>query len=82
MTTTIELPDVRDFVRWPAMERLRLLMERVKMVDLTSQEVLTLAACGGEFEVEPAVVGAELVECEFELEPAVVGAELVEFGDE
>jgi hypothetical protein len=40
----IELPDVLDFVRWPAMERLRLLMERVKMVDLTSQEVLALVA--------------------------------------
>jgi hypothetical protein len=31
-------------VRWPAMDRLRSLMDRVKMVDLTPQEILALVA--------------------------------------
>jgi hypothetical protein len=35
---------VLAFVRWPAMDRLRSLMDRVKMVDLTPQEILALVA--------------------------------------
>jgi hypothetical protein len=42
--SAIELHDVLAFVRWPAMDRLRSLMDRVKMVDLTPQEILALVA--------------------------------------
>jgi hypothetical protein len=42
--SAIELHDVLAFVCWPAMDRLRSLMDRVKMVDLTPQEILALVA--------------------------------------
>ncbi|MFY9765375.1 MAG: hypothetical protein WAK42_10315 [Mycobacterium sp.] len=44
MTTTTDLLDVLALVRWPVMDRLRSLMDRVKMVDLTPQEILALVA--------------------------------------
>ena len=36
----IELEHVLDFVRWPAIYRVRELMDQVQLVDLTSQEIL------------------------------------------
>ena len=44
MSDGIELHDVLDFVRWPARRRVRELMDQVKLVDMTSQEVLALVA--------------------------------------
>jgi hypothetical protein len=44
MTTTTDLLDVLALARWPAMDRLRSLLDRVKMVDLTPQEILALVA--------------------------------------
>jgi hypothetical protein len=40
----IELHDVLAVARWPAQDRLALLMDRVKPVDLTSQQILALVA--------------------------------------
>ncbi|MGO9034550.1 hypothetical protein [Mycobacterium sp.] len=40
----IELHDVLAVVRWPATDRLRLLMDRVKPADLTPQEIVALVA--------------------------------------
>jgi len=40
----IELHDVLAVARWPAQDPLALLMDRVKPVDLTSQEILALVA--------------------------------------
>jgi hypothetical protein len=44
MPTTTIYADVLAFVRWSTANRVRLLMDRVKLVDLTTQEILALVA--------------------------------------